>query len=98
MLGDDMVLAAIGTDGIDGNTDAAGAIVDSLVMARSVELGLDWRRYLDDNDSHTFFSQTGNLILTGPTGTNVADLRVLLVGSVPENVITPAASNSVDEE
>jgi len=98
LLGDDMVLAAIGTDGIDGNTDAAGALVDSGTLVHSREMSLDWRRYLDDNDSYTFFKRTGNLLFTGPTGTNVADLRVLLVGPSPQNVITPAASNPSDEE
>jgi glycerate-2-kinase len=98
LLEDNMVLAAIGTDGIDGNTDAAGAIVDPDTLSHSVEIGLDWLGYLEDNDSYTFLGQTGNLIFTGFTGTNVADLRVLLVGPAPENIITPAASNTMDEK
>jgi hydroxypyruvate reductase len=68
-----------GTDGIDGPTDAAGAIADSSTLARSAVLGLDARRHLDDNDSYRFFEPLDALLKTGPTGTNVADIRVLLI-------------------
>ena len=73
------VLASIGTDGIDGPTTAAGAIVDSLTFGRAKDLGLDPQRFLDDNDSCSFFSQLGDLLLTGPTGTNVNDISVLVI-------------------
>jgi glycerate 2-kinase len=63
-----------GTDGIDGPTDAAGAIADETTADVS-----DARRSLDDNDSYHFFEKTGGLIKTGPTGTNVMDVRILLV-------------------
>ncbi len=66
-----------GTDGEDGPTDAAGAVVDDEVLARLRELGLDARAYLDDNNSYPFFDQTGGLLKTGPTHTNVTDLRVV---------------------
>jgi hydroxypyruvate reductase len=73
-------LASVGTDGVDGVTDAAGAAVDSETVARARGLGLGSpKRYLDDNDSHAFFSVSGELIRTGPTGTNVGDLQVLLI-------------------
>ncbi len=68
-----------GTDGIDGPTDAAGAIADENTMARARKLGLDPRPFLDDNDSYHFFEHLGGLVKTGPTGTNVMDLRVLIV-------------------
>ena len=74
------VLSA-GTDGIDGPTDAAGAIADSTTLEKASGLGLDARKFLDNNDSYNFFESVGGLIKTGPTGTNVMDLRVLLVGS-----------------
>jgi hydroxypyruvate reductase len=76
--GDEMVAASVGTDGIDGPTDAAGAIVDSTTIARARERGLDPSSYLDDNNAYAFFNILGDLIQTGPTGTNVGDLQILL--------------------
>lgn len=74
------VLASVNTDGIDGPTDAAGAVADETTLARARERGLpDARRYLDENDSFAFFEALGDLVRTGPTGTNVGDLQVLLV-------------------
>jgi len=67
-----------GTDGIDGNSDAAGAVADNLTLKRAVELGLDADQYLKNNDSYNFFRQLGDLIITGPTGNNVRDLRIML--------------------
>jgi glycerate 2-kinase len=72
------VLSA-GTDGIDGPTDAAGAIADTSTLARAAALGLDAQRFLHDNDSYSFFKPLDALLKTGPTGTNVADVRVLLI-------------------
>jgi glycerate 2-kinase len=73
------VLSA-GTDGTDGPTDAAGAIGDSSTVSRAQALGLDARKFLSNNDSYHFFEKTEGLIKTGPTGTNVMDVRVVLVG------------------
>ena len=67
-----------GTDGIDGPTDAAGAVANEQTVARARRLGLDPRSFLDDNDSYRFFERLGGLVKTGPTGTNVMDLRVLM--------------------
>ncbi|HEC23815.1 MAG TPA: glycerate kinase [Chloroflexi bacterium] len=75
------VIATFATDGIDGPTDAAGAIVTGQTIARSREMGLDAQAYLDNNDSYTFFKQVGGLIRTGPTGTNVNDIAMVLVYS-----------------
>jgi hydroxypyruvate reductase len=73
--------ASVGTDGIDGPTDAAGAIVDTTTLSRAMTAGLDApERYLDNNDSYRFFDRLGDLIRTGPTDTNVGDLQVILVG------------------
>lgn len=65
-----------GTDGTDGPTDAAGAIADSNTLGR----GPDAAAYLSRNDSYSYFERTGDLIKTGPTGTNVMDVRIVLVG------------------
>ncbi len=65
---------AAGTDGIDGSTDAAGAIVDGGTIARARARGLDAAAALDANDSGSFFGDLGEALLTGPTGTNVGDL------------------------
>ena len=75
------VIASVGTDGIDGPTDAAGALVDTDTSARAAEHGLHRpEHYLAANDSYTFFEALDDLILTGPTDTNVGDLQVALVG------------------
>ena len=74
------VVFSAGTDGTDGPTDAAGAVADGQTLARAVELGLDAGASLDDNDAYHFFEPLGDLVITGPTRTNVMDLRLLLVG------------------
>ena len=73
--------ASIGTDGIDGPTDAAGAIVDATTFARAQAAGIgDAQHYLDNNDTYPFFDRLGDLVRTGPTNTNVGDIQVVLVG------------------
>ena len=72
-------LASAGTDGIDGPTDAAGAIVDSSTLERAARAGVDWRQSLAANDSYHFFEPLGDLVRWGPTGTNVGDLQVFLI-------------------
>jgi hydroxypyruvate reductase len=73
------VLSA-GTDGIDGATDAAGAICDGHTLKRANDLGIDALSYLGRNDSYSFFSRLGDLVKTGPTGTNVMDVHIIMVG------------------
>lgn len=68
-----------GTDGEDGPTDAAGAWFDAGVRLRAIESGLDPQRFLAINNAYPFFAQTGGLLVTGPTHTNVMDLRVGIV-------------------
>lgn len=75
----DAVLACFGTDGVDGPTDAAGAIVDGYTKARADALGLDAAVHLQENDAYPFFAALDDLVRTGPTGTNVRDVAVLLV-------------------
>lgn len=74
-----VVIASMGTDGIDGPTDAAGAIADGESVHRAYLLGLDALAHLHANDAYAFFDALGDLIRTGPTGTNVNDIGVLLV-------------------
>ncbi len=75
------VVASLGTDGADGPTEAAGAIADNATLSRSIKFGA---RFLDEavanNDSYNFFKRLGDLIITGPTRTNVMDLHMVLVG------------------
>ena len=74
---------AADTDGADGGagsaSDPAGAMIDQTTFARMKSLGLDAKAYLDNNDATAFFAKTGDLLLTGPTLTNVNDVRVILV-------------------
>jgi glycerate-2-kinase len=74
-----VALLAVGTDGIDGPTDAAGAYADGETLAHGNELGVDARAALAANDSHSFFAREGGVLRTGPTGTNVMDLAFLYV-------------------
>ncbi len=74
-----VVILSGGTDGTDGPTDAAGAIADGDTVSRAHDLGLDPYAYLCDNDSYNFFKPLGDLLITGPTHTNVMDVRVMLV-------------------
>jgi hydroxypyruvate reductase len=74
----DVAVASVGTDGIDGPTDAAGAVVDRTTLTRAAAARLDPESYLRDNDSYHFFQPLGDLIRLGPTGTNVGDLQVVL--------------------
>ena len=76
---DGITLLSAGTDGSDGPTDAAGAIVDGRTASRARSIGIDPERYLADNDSYHFFEKAGGLFRTGPTGTNVMDLQVILL-------------------
>jgi hydroxypyruvate reductase len=73
-----LVILCAGTDGIDGNSPAAGALADETTLQRARNLNLPPTRYLARSDSYTFFEQLNDLIITGPTGTNVRDLRILL--------------------
>jgi len=73
------LFASVGTDGIDGKSHAAGALVDKKVDETATMYGLNAGAYLMDNDSTTFFEKAGGLLVTGPTGTNVADVQLYLV-------------------
>ncbi len=80
-----ITLLSAGTDGTDGPTDAAGAIVNGSTIAKGRALGLDARQYIDNNDSYGYFEQTGGLFKPGPTGTNVMDIQLMLCGEYTSN-------------
>jgi glycerate-2-kinase len=75
-----VVVASVGTDGIDGPTDAAGAIVDNTTLGRARAAGLgDPGGFLSDNNAYAYFQALGDLVMTGPTGTNVGDIQVVTI-------------------
>jgi len=76
----DLLVLSAGTDGTDGPTDAAGATATGETIRRARLRGLDPAKHLAENDSYPFFDALGNLVKTGPTGTNVMDIHVLLSG------------------
>jgi len=78
---DRVVVLAGGTDGTDGPTDAAGALADGLSIRRAKALGMDPHAFLKRSDSYHFFKPLDDLIITGPTRTNVMDVYMLLVGA-----------------
>jgi glycerate 2-kinase len=74
-----ITLLSAGTDGTDGPTDAAGAVVDGKTVMEAREKGINPEAYLDDNDSYDFFKGIEGLLVTGPTGTNVMDVQLVLI-------------------
>ena len=78
-LPEKMVVLSGGTDGNDGPTDAAGAVVDPYTVERGGKMGLSAVDFLNNNDAYHFFEKTEDLLMTGPTNTNVMDVRLLLV-------------------
>jgi len=74
-----VVLLSGGTDGNDGPTPAAGAVVDPLTVMRGEELGVNAGDYLTNNDAYHYFKKTDELLMTGPTKTNVMDVRIILI-------------------
>jgi len=76
---DGAVVASLSTDGVDGPTDAAGAIADGKTLTRAAKKGLSAEKLLAQNDSYNFFYKLNDLIFTGPTGTNVNDVSVIVV-------------------
>jgi len=74
-----VVLLSGGTDGTDGPTDATGAVADHTTVRRAKSMGLDSKAHLENNDAYPFFQKLGDLLITGPTHTNVMDVRIILV-------------------
>jgi hydroxypyruvate reductase len=75
----ELLFLSAGTDGNDGPTDAAGAFASMALADRAKAIGLDPDAYLLADDSYHFFERTDGLLKTGPTGTNVCDLQILLL-------------------
>lgn len=75
---DNLVCLSAGTDGLDGNSPAAGALADAATLPRARALGLRAAEFLQNSDSFNFFNTLGDALLTGPTGNNVRDLRILV--------------------
>ncbi len=74
-----IVLLSGGTDGTDGPTDAAGALADHTTVQRAKTMGLNPTAHLENNDAYPFFQKLGDLLITGPTHTNVMDVRIILI-------------------
>lgn len=74
-----ITMLSAGTDGTDGPTDAAGAIVDGQTVVQARNSGLDPNEFLDNNDSYKFFKVVDSLLITGPTGTNVMDMQIIVI-------------------
>jgi glycerate-2-kinase len=77
-LRENAAVLSAGTDGIDGNSKVAGAVADAESIAIAAVVGSDAAAFIQTNNSHSFFKQTGGLIVTGPSGNNVRDLRILI--------------------
>jgi len=75
-----ILVSSIGTDGVDGPTNAAGAVADGVTVDRGLRIHMDPDSYLRENNSYPFFERLNDLVLTGPTGTNVNDIFIALVG------------------
>ncbi len=89
-----VVILSGGSDGNDGPTDAAGAIVDHTTLGRALGLDLSLSHYLANNDAYPFFDRLGDLLITGPTNTNVMDVRILLVPEQPVGREKKGSANS----
>jgi glycerate-2-kinase len=87
-----ILVSSIGTDGVDGPTDAAGAVADGSTIERGLIRGLDADTYLGENNSYEFFKKLKDLIITGPTGTNVNDILIAIVGSADQKSDTTRRS------
>jgi len=87
-----ILVASIGTDGVDGPTDAAGAVADGTTVERGLKKGMDADTFLRENDSYSLFNKLNDLIITGPTGTNVNDILIAIVGSADQKSDTTRRS------
>jgi glycerate 2-kinase len=78
IAGKKIAVLSAGTDGVDGNSPAAGAVADGETLARAAAMGMEHRDFLRRCDAHGFFARLGDAVVTGPTGNNLRDLRILL--------------------
>jgi glycerate-2-kinase len=82
----DVIFASFATDGIDGNCDAAGAIADGYTLNKAKRKNLDFKTFINQNNSYNFFKKIDDLLITGPTGTNVMDIQILLKFNDKNNI------------
>ncbi|MGC1934341.1 MAG: DUF4147 domain-containing protein [Candidatus Acidiferrales bacterium] len=80
IAGREITVLSAGTDGIDGNSPAAGAVANGATLERARDAGMDPREFYRSSDAFAFFERLGDAIMTGPTGNNLRDLRILLAG------------------
>ena len=85
IAGRSITVLSAGTDGIDGNSPAAGAVADGETLARAQAAGLDPGDFMRRSDAYSFFSRLGDTVMTGPTGNNLRDLRILLAEPEPKS-------------
>jgi glycerate 2-kinase len=85
IAGKNIAVLSAGTDGIDGNSPAAGAVADGDTLARAHADGLDPRDAFQHSDAYTFFNRLDDAIITGPTGNNLRDLRILIAAPDAES-------------
>ncbi len=78
---ENIMIASIGTDGTDGPTDAAGAVAHGRTLKNAAKIDIDINQHIKNNDSYHFFEALGDLIITGPTHTNVMDIRIILINT-----------------
>jgi len=78
----EVIVLSFGTDGTDGLTDATGAFIDTKTYQKGISLGLDYKKHLKQFDSYNYFKKTENLIITGPTGTNIMDIRIIIIREI----------------
>ncbi len=84
IAGKNIAVLSAGTDGVDGNSPAAGAVADGETFERGQAIGLNARYMFRESDSYTYFARLGDTIITGPTGNNLRDLRILLAEGEPQ--------------
>ena len=89
-----ILVSSIGTDGVDGPTNAAGAVADGNTVERSLRIHMDPDTYLRENNSYPFFARLSDLVITGPTGTNVNDIFIAIVGAGNQKNDTATRSRS----
>jgi hydroxypyruvate reductase len=80
IAGKKIVVLSAGTDGIDGNSPAAGAVADGETQSRAARVGMDPAEYSRRSDAYNFFAKLNDAIVTGPTGNNLRDLRIIISG------------------
>jgi hydroxypyruvate reductase len=97
IAGKNVAVLSAGTDGIDGNSPAAGAVADGETLARARAVGLDPRDAFRRSDAHTFFARLEDAVLTGPTGNNLRDLRILIAEPDPSELMPPKTQRSPDQ-